>query len=116
LSKDIDGYSIIEITDSDDIEIIIDFLNSLKLIEDNLTEYEYIDLDEVGYFTITIFRDDYENDNDAHDVLAFETNYLSFIPNGHDWTGTRYYIKNSGYDNKTKNSNVHQFLLELINK
>jgi len=102
------------ITDRNDIEKIIKYLNSLMLIEDNLTEYVDVDLDEVGYFRITIFRDDYENDSRAYDSIEFETNYLSIIPSGNDRHATRYYIINSGYNNKTKSSNVHQFLLDLI--
>lgn len=106
----------VEITDRKDIEKIIKYLNSLKLIEDNPTEYEDVDLDQVGYFEIGIFRDGYENDSDAYDWIVFQTNYLAFVPSGHDWKATRYYIKNSGYDSKTQNSKTFKFLYDLINK
>ena len=110
----------IEIHNREDIEKIINYLNSLELIEDNLTEYVDVDLDEVGYFSITIFRDgyvnDYQNNLDALEHIAFQTNYLEFIPGGHDWKTTRYYIKNSGYDPKTKTSKTFEFLYDLINK
>jgi len=106
----------IEIHDREDIEKIIKYLNSLKLIEDNLIEYVPFDRNNVGFFEIFIFRDGFENDSDAVDIIAFETNYLAFIPNGHDWKETRYYIKNSGYNHKTKTSKTFNFLYDLINK
>jgi len=107
----------IVINDSDDIKRIIDYLNSLRLIEDNPTEYEDIDIDAVGYFTILIIRDNDENgDNgdNGYDVIDFETNYLTFAPNGYDSSATRYYIKNSGYNSKTQSSNTYKFLRNLL--
>ena len=113
---EINSIGDIEIHNREVIEKIIKYLNSLELIEDNLTEYEDVDIDEVEYFDVTIFRNDNEKYLNGYDIIAFQTNYLSFIPEGHDCYGTRYYIKNSGYDPKTKTSKTFEFLYDLINK
>ena len=113
--EDMEGISEVEITNRADIEKIINYLNSLVLIEDNPAEYEDIDLYEVGYFEIFINRDKNENGPEDYDIIAFQTNYLAFIPGGSDCEEIRYYIKNSGYNPKTKSSKTFEFLYDLIN-
>lgn len=117
----------IRIDAREDIEKILNYLNSLELIEENVTRFNPYDLIADGYFTIDIIRKGDENANlyvvegekvisYSQDLLSFRNDYMSFTPNYMDWKSTRYYIVNSGYDDETKNSNVYQFLYNLINE
>jgi hypothetical protein len=106
----------VRIDDHEDIEKILNFLNSLGLIEENVARHYPQDLSEIGYFTIDIILSNPERVGDAPDLLSFETDYIIFTPKGSDWKSIRYYIKNSGYDNQTKNSKVYQFLCDFVGK
>ena len=112
-----DGRYMLKIDDPNTIKKVIDYLNSLELIEESLSEYEPIpDLNEVGYFEIEIVKVGHEDDILAFDSFTFMTDYVLFTPNKADWKGTRYYIKNSCYDDKTKGSRAYAFLYDLLCK
>ena len=106
----------IEIHDKEDIEKMIKFLNSLELIEDNPTEYEPFDRENIGFFDIALFRNNGNKNSVGYDWIVFHTNYMEFVPEGHDSEGTRYFIKNSGYNSKTKSSKTFAFLYDLLHE
>ncbi len=111
-----DGIFSIEIYDKEDIEKILNYLNSLELIEE-IPSFEYFpDLNErFSYFSIDIIKVGYEEDDTAHDLLSFQTTYMSISRGGFDCRSTIYYIKDSGYNPITKSSKTYEFLNELIN-
>lgn len=107
--------NILKIDDAEKIKKIIDYINSLELIEDKVTipNFDYsTDLNSIGYFRIDI----YKVNSEEPDAIVFMTNYLTFLLNGYDWEYTDYYIKNSGYHSKTANSKTFEFLYGLIHK
>gem|GEM_PF-5925147 len=103
----------VRIENREDIEKILNFLNSLELIEENVIRYNPPDL---SYFTISIIRSNPEVVGRPPDLLSFQTDYISFSQDGRDWESKRYYIKNSGYDNQTKKSKVYEFLYDMLSE
>lgn len=111
--------NVIDISDPDDIKLILEHLNSLELIEEkipyneqalylgNFEEYEN-KLREIGYFLITI----------SNDMIEFTTEYAAVSTEGrYDENHYKsYYIKNSGFNAENKTSNFYNFLREISNK
>jgi len=111
----VNGRSIFRIDDREKIEKIIDYINSLELVEDEKVIYNFnykTDLNSLGYFTIFIQKDNLE-----YTLIEFMTHYLTLVPSDTcDCNSTSYYIKDSGYDPITKNSKTFEFLYDLIHK
>jgi len=109
-------YVIVKINEREDIAEIVSYLNSLTLVEEfpSVAYYPDPNIDECIY--ITAFGEGYGEDDFALDRFCFQTKYMMFVPNGLDWKSNTYFIKNSGYDDRTKSSNIYQFLLNLLDK
>lgn len=101
----------------DDVQKIVDYLNSLELVEekipykekpiydDNQSIEEYHNkLKDIGYFLIAI----------REDMIVFSTEYVEVWVD--DYKNTSYYIKNSGYNPEDKTSNFHNFLSDLLSE
>jgi len=114
----------VKIEDPEKIREIINYINSLKIVQvKEMPEYitKNVLNGEIGHFGwISIYfgnsLPEPGNYSEPGDIIQFERNYMGTSYNGRDWEGENYYIKNSGYNNKTKSSNVYEFLRDLINK
>ena len=106
----------IDIYDTDDIEKIIDYLNSLELIEEMIPRKEkaFYDGDdevydnklrETGWFIISI----------SGNLISFSTEYLTVLYED-GFTQRSYYIVDSGYNPETQTSKFYDFLEELVSK
>ena len=101
---------VIHIKNKDDIEKIINCLNSLDLIKEKKPNYNFKsnnDLNEIGHFIIKLYGASY-------DSIVFTTEYLTICLNGYDWENVSYYILNSGYNPEDKTSNFYNFLRKYI--
>lgn len=114
-----EGYDKIKIKNPDDIYKIIEYLNSLELIEEELPKNEQAnyegdwekyknDLKNICHFSISV----------NEDVLYFSTKYVVVMVDGCDDSSHQnsYFIKNSGYDKKKKTSNIYTFLKSITEK
>jgi len=109
----------VKIEDRNAIEKTINFLNALELIDETpkgVGTYRHInDLNDVGYFAIEIIGINYEDDNTDVYSLGFMKDQVSVL---YGIIGSRsllYYIKDSGYNNRTKSSHTYEFLYSLVN-
>ncbi len=111
------GYNKIKIENADDVNQIIGYLNSLELIEEGIPNREQAvyegdwekyenDLENIGYFLVSIDKD----------LLYFSTSYVTVMPDGNYWNRHSYYIRNSGYNKKEKNSNIYTFFQSITEK
>ena len=95
------GYGKIKIENVDDVNQIIEYLNSLELIEEKIPKKEQAyyegdwekyekDLKSIGYFSVSI----------NEDILYFSTRYVSVMVEEYDDNShcNTYYIKNSDYN------------------
>lgn len=109
----------IRINDVKEINQIIEYLNSLELIEEKIpkrkrAEYEgdwkayENDLRDIGYFSVSI--------ND--DLLSFSTHYVTVSPLGCECEDLRtsYYIKGSVFDKESKKINIIDFFESVTDK
>lgn len=95
---------VIHIENKDDIEQIINYLNSLDLIKQKI-KYNIKstnELNEIGHFIIKLY-------GASSDGIVFTTEYLTIYRNGDDWENISYYILNSGYNSEDKTSNFYNF-------
>jgi len=101
------------IDDNRDVEYILNYINSLELVQREMPKQR--NFQNNGHFYIDIFeKDSFAEKAEILDTLLFSTQYLSVVHKGYDWDYTDYYIKNVGYNPITKTSNVYQFLYDLI--
>lgn len=101
---------VIHIENKDDIEQIINCLNSLDLIKEKKPNYNIKstnELNEIGHFIIKLY-------GASFDGIVFTTEYLTIYRNGNDWDNISYYILNSGYNPEDKTSNFYNFLRKYI--
>lgn len=109
----------IRINDVNEINQIIEYLNSLELIEEKIpkrkrAEYEgdwkayENDLRDIGYFSVSI------NEN----LLSFSTCYVTVSPLGCECEGlsTSYYIKGAVFDKESKKINIIDFFESVTDK
>lgn len=109
----------IRINDVNEINKIIEYLNSLELIEEKIpkqkrAEYEgnweayENDLRDIGYFSVSI----------NEDVLSFSTCYVTVSPLGCECDGlsTSYYIKGAVFDIENKKINIMDFFESVTDK
>lgn len=102
----------IRINDVNEINKIIEYLNSLELIEEKIPkrkQAEYkgdweayeSDLKDIGYFSVSI--------NDS--LLSFSTYYVTVSPLGCECEAlsTSYYIKGAVFDKESKEINIMDF-------
>ena len=104
-----DDMLISKIEDIEKIKRIIDYVNSIEIVEVRNVP--------INKFRIIKYSEsyDYISLNFGGNKIEFMTDYMWIIYHSHDMERKNYYIKNSGYDNETKSSNIHQFLRDLIN-
>lgn len=113
------GKNYIRINDVNEINQIIEYLNSLELIEEKIpkrkrAEYEgdweayENDLRDIGYFSVSI------NEN----LLSFSTCYVTVSPLGCECEGlsTSYYIKGAVFDKERKKINIIDFFESVTDK
>jgi len=107
----------IRIEEPERIREIISYLNSLELVEAELPRNLRTRInafEDVGRISI------YIGHSPAHspgDIVEFWANYMVFTYHGHKAAGRyTYFVRNSGFRNRTKASNVYQFLYELISE
>ena len=107
-----DDIGSIQVENKEDIEKILNYLNSLDLIKEKRPDYNInsmSELSDIGYFSIYF-------SGSSFDAITFTTEYLTIHHNGHDWDYTSYYIKDSGYNPEDKTSNFYNFLSELVSE
>jgi len=94
---------------------VIKYLNSLELVEaETPRRLRNRRPEEVGSIIIHI---GHSPDHNPGDTVQFWANYMSFVYHDHKFYGYyNYYVRNSGFDNSTKTSNVYYFLRDLINE
>jgi len=100
-----------EITDKAIIDKLLNYINSLELIEG--LEPSHSHLYDKGSFMISIYKPDAELSNPVS--IIFTTRYLSVSYSGYDWEHTDYYIKDSGYNPINKSTKITKYLYELLN-
>lgn len=107
----INGNRNIVIDDSEDIERLFEFLNSLELIKEELPrKYRYDD----EYFDILIVLRNSVGNYD--ELFSFISNYVVVYNEERKSEYIEYYIKDSGYNSKDKKSKVYNFLYDMVNK
>ena len=112
IPRNVRDVGVIQIENKEDIEKILNYLNSLELIKEKKPNYKINSRDglsQVGYFTIHFYG--YNSDG-----ITFTTEYLTIYHGGHDWDYTSYYIVDSGYNPNNNSSKFSDFLDELISK
>jgi len=96
---------------------IINYLNSLELVEAELPRRLSRQInasEDVGWISIYIGE---SIDHNPGDFVSFYASYMVFTYRGHELFGRyTYYVRNLDFCNMTKTSNVYQFLHELINE
>ena len=102
------------IEESKKIDELKHFINSLDIIEVRKVPANKYGEDRENYGYILLYFGETQDHNPG-DVIMFLSEYMVMSYNSRDWEGKKYYIKNSGYDDETKSSNIHQFLRDLIN-
>ncbi|MDR2559586.1 MAG: hypothetical protein LBC86_08615 [Oscillospiraceae bacterium] len=104
----------IRIDDSEKIERLIEFLNSLELVESDVPWWNRNkDSEKVGCMIIYMGESFKYNPGDT---IQFWTNYMSISYNGYDWETKSYYVRNIGYNRFTKTSIAYEFIRDLINE
>ena len=101
------------VNDQEKIREIIAYLNSLELIETDMPQrlrWRINSLEDVGWIAIHIGE---SPDHNPGDSVVFWANYMVFSYHGHKPSST-YYVRNSGFCNRTKTSNIYYFLRRFI--
>ena len=114
---------LLEIYDPEIINQIIDYINSLKIVEieqpNYLAELTFNGTWEDWGFITIYFENGTELDNNYRmpgDLIQFYGKYMVTSYEGRDWAGKCYYVKDFGYDNKTNSNNMYQFLRNLLDE
>lgn len=107
----IKGYKNVVIRDSNDIEKIFDFLNSLKLVKGKGPRHYIYD---EGSFGITVILK--KRVSDFNETFFFMSDYLVFDNELRKSDHVEYYIKDSEYNSKDKTNKIYYFLYDIINK
>ena len=115
--KNIDYYSgsnrkEVRIDNKEDIEQIVNYINSLELIKEDAPNYydgsiEYVDISKSGYFSIDLVRID--KNRNGYDSLVFSTEYVTVCYNSIEKNAPSYYIVDSGYNPENKTSKFSDF-------
>ena len=103
------------ISDAEKIKEIINYLNSLELVEAELPRNlrrRINNFEDVGWISIYIGESINHNPGD---IVVFWANYMRFVYHGHRVSRT-YYVRNSGFCNEAKTSNIYYFLRNLLNE
>ena len=107
----------VTVNDAAKIREIIKYLNSLELVEAELPRNLRTRIrrqEDVGWILIYLGESVHHNPGD---VVEFWANYMRFTYHGHKFFGTyTYYVRNSGFCNRTNTSYVYQFLQALLNE
>jgi len=103
------------IRDSEKIEEIIDYLNSLELVEAELPRM-LRNGRTANADSILIYIGESINHNPG-DYVVFYADYMIFTYHGHKFFGRyTYYVRKPGFFRRASTSNVYQFLHELISE
>ena len=108
IGNSVNGGRRIVVVDEDVIGQIIDYINSLKLVEGHRSRISHIH--DEGSFMFVIFHQDIDKEPD---VFVFTSKYVEV---GGKMQGTNfYYIKNAGYNSADKSTNISRHFYELFN-
>ncbi|MHC1693878.1 MAG: hypothetical protein AB9835_01085 [Eubacteriales bacterium] len=106
----------IKIEDRSDIKRIINYINSLELIEEFPRVEYFPNSYKNATIRITVFKTRYDEYGENFDGFVFQNEYMSFTPSILDWESKVYYVENSKYDSNTKTSTTYNFLYDYISK
>ena len=98
------------IYNKEDIDALLNFINSLDLVEVKDSS-NYGEIHDKGHFYIYMY-----GDGGILDAMIFSTKYVDLCHNGYDGDYTTYYIKDSKYNFISKTTKITKYIYDLINK